>query len=57
MFLNICWYIWYVFVLVKTVLDCYANGKYNYKKFQSMLGAATEKNSCFTKLYTKKLQR
>ena len=55
MFSHITGYIWYVFILVKTVLDCYANGKYSYKRFQSVLGAATENHLCFTKLYTKTL--
>ena len=31
------------------------NGKYNYKKFQSVLGTATENSLCFTKRHTKKV--
>ena len=45
----------YLFILVKTDLDRYANVKYSYKRFPSMLGEGTENHLCFTKLYTKTL--
>ena len=37
MFSNIWWYMWHVFILVKTDSDYYANGQSRYKKFKGCL--------------------
>ena len=57
MFSNIWWYMWYVFVLVKTDSDYYTNGQYRYKKFKGCLEQQLKTACVSQNLVTKRDKR